>query len=58
MDIRRFIAENYSPEDIRKALDPLKPKIASLVELIQRSGAATEGSANAANASNAENPGE
>lgn len=41
-DIQEYIKKNYSTEEIQRALNPPKPKIASLVELIQKSKEAVE----------------
>lgn len=35
-DIRKFVEENYSAEEIRDFLEPPKPKMQSLMTLIQR----------------------
>ncbi len=42
-DVKSFIEEHYEPEEIKAFLTPPKPKMASLVELIQK---AKEGAGN------------
>jgi hypothetical protein len=36
IDVRKFLDEHYSPEELEKSFVPPKPKIESLVELMER----------------------
>lgn len=41
-DVEDFMGQHYSPEQIRRLLEPPKPKITSIVELIQQAQKSSE----------------
>ena len=44
MDITRFLADHYSKEELDRIFAPPKPKIESLVDLIEKARKAKAGS--------------